>query len=70
MGALQLTLGDGGGFGVSLALSGQSGVVYLDDIRLSGNRTLVFTLITADSRPLANPEATVVIPNVTLEGRK
>lgn len=69
-GALQLTLGDGGPFGVSLGLEGPSGVVYLDDNRLSGNRTLVFTLITADARPLTNPEATVRIANVTLEGRK
>lgn len=69
-GALQLTLGDGGSFGVSLALDGPSGVVYLDDKRLSGARTLVFTLITAGGQPLTNPEATVRIPNVTLEGRK
>jgi hypothetical protein len=67
-GAMQLTLGDGGGFGVSMQLSGPSGVVYLDDPRLSGVRTLVFTLITADGRALTNAEATVRIPNVTVTG--
>lgn len=69
-GALRLTLGDGGAFALSLALDGQSGVVYLDDNRLSGLRTLVFTLMTAANQPLTNPEATVRIANVTLEGRK
>jgi hypothetical protein len=43
-------------------------IAYLGDNRLSGRRTLVFTLIGANGSPLTNPEATVTIPNVVIEG--
>jgi hypothetical protein len=67
-GSIRLTLGDGGAFALNLSLSGPSGVVYLSDLRVSGLRTLVFTLMNASQQPLGNPEATVTVPNVTLTG--
>jgi hypothetical protein len=68
--ALRLTLGDGGGFALVLPTPTRSGVVYLDDNRLSGRRTLVFTALGANEQPLTNGEATVRIPNVVIEGGK
>jgi hypothetical protein len=69
-GGLRLTLGDGGAFALSIPVSASTGVVYLNDNRLSGRRTLVFTLLTADQQALGNPEATVSVANVTIEGGK
>jgi hypothetical protein len=69
-GGIRLTLGDGGLFALYLPIHGTSGVGYISDNRISGRRTLVFTLLDAKQRPFENPEATVRVPDVIIEGGK
>jgi hypothetical protein len=47
--------------------------VTLPDVKnayLVGHRNLTFRLLDADGVPLPNPEATVVVRNLTVEGSK
>jgi hypothetical protein len=58
---------------VDLPLSESSGTVTLPDVKdafLVGHHDLTFRLLDADGVPLPNPEATVVVPRLTIEGRK
>ena len=58
---------------VKLALSEPSGTVTLPDVKdayLVGHRDLTFRLLTAEGVPLPNPEATVVVRNLKIEGRR
>jgi hypothetical protein len=50
-----------------------SGTVTLPDIKeafLVGHHDLTFRLLNADSVPFPNPEATVVVRDLTIEGRR
>jgi hypothetical protein len=67
--------GPAGGEGrhVKLALLSTSGTVTLPDIKeafLVGHHDLTFRLLNADSVPFPNPEATVVVRDLTIEGRR
>jgi hypothetical protein len=46
----------------------QAGVIEIPDPLLSGQRTLAFQLARADHTPVGNPEARVVVRDVTFEG--
>jgi hypothetical protein len=49
------------------------GTVTLPDVKdaaLTGQRSLVFQLATVDRVPLPNPEAKVVVPRLTIHGRR
>jgi hypothetical protein len=65
---MRLILDDNDELALYLPVDDQSGVLYLNDKRLSGRRTLVFTLVTATQQALTNPEATVRVPDVIIEG--
>jgi hypothetical protein len=58
---------------VELPLSEQSGTVTLPDAKdayLVGRHSLTFRLVSAQGVPLPNPEATVVVRELTIEGKR
>jgi hypothetical protein len=69
---LEVFVAGGDGKHVALALPDSSGTVTLPDVEdayLVGRHDLTFRLL-SDGVPLPNPEATVVVPRLTIEGRK
>jgi hypothetical protein len=70
---LEVFIAGGEGSHVKLALSSTSGTVTLPDVKdafLVGHRDLTFRLLNADGVPLPNPEATVVVRDLTIQGRR
>jgi hypothetical protein len=70
---LEIYVANRDGAHVRLPLSESSGTVTLPDVKnayLVGHRDLTFRLLNADGLPLPNPEATVVVRNLTIEGSK
>jgi hypothetical protein len=70
---LEIYVANRDGAHVRLPLSESSGTVTLPDVKnayLVGHRDLTFRLLDADGVPLPNPEATVVVHNLTIEGTK
>ena len=58
---------------VRIPLSDSSGTVTLPDVKsayLVGHRNLTFRLLDAEGVPLPNPEATVVVRDLTIQGTK
>lgn len=58
---------------VRIPLSESSGTVTLPDVKnayLAGHRNLTFRLLDAEGVPLPNPEATVVVRDLTIQGTK
>jgi hypothetical protein len=69
---LEVFVADRDGKHVALALPESSGTVTLPDVKdayLVGKHDLTFRLM-SDGVPLPNPEATVVVRDLTIEGRK
>jgi hypothetical protein len=70
---LEVYVANRDGVHVRLPLSESSGTVTLPDVKnayLVGHRDLTFRLLDADGVPLPNPEATVVVRDLTIEGTK
>jgi hypothetical protein len=58
---------------VKLALSSTSGTVTLPDVKqagLVGHRNLTFRLLNAYGVPFPNPETTVIVRDLTIQGRR
>ena len=72
-GSLEVFVAGSDGKHVDLALREQSGSVVLPDAKdayLVGRHSLTFRLVSSDGVPLPNPEATVVIRDLTIEGKR
>jgi hypothetical protein len=70
---LEVYVANRDGAHVRIPLSESSGTVTLPDVKsayLVGHRDLTFRLLDADGVPLPNPEATVVVRDLTIEGTK
>jgi hypothetical protein len=70
---LEVYVANRDGAHVRLPLSESSGTVMLPDVKnayLVGHRDLTFRLLDADGVPFPNPEATVVVRDLTIEGTK
>jgi hypothetical protein len=70
---LEVYIADRDGTHVRIPLSESSGTVTLRDVKsayLVGHRDLTFRLLDADGVPLPNPEATVVVRDLTIQGTK
>lgn len=70
---LEVYVADRDGKHVKLALAESSGTVTLPDVKdayLVGKHDLTFRLLDADGVPLPNPEATVVVRDLTIEGKR
>jgi hypothetical protein len=70
---LEVYVADRDGTHVRIPLSESSGTVTLRDVKsayLVGHRDLTFRLLDADGVPLPNPEATVVVRDLTIQGTK
>jgi hypothetical protein len=70
---LEVYVANRDGAHVRIPLTESSGTVTLPDVKnayLVGHRDLTFRLLNADGVPLPNPEATVVVRDLTIEGTK
>jgi hypothetical protein len=70
---LEVFVAGGDGSHVKLPLSAASGTVTLPDVKdayMVGHHDLTIRLLNADGIPLPNPEATVVVRDLTIQGRR
>jgi len=70
---LEVYVANSDGTHVRIPLSESSGTVTLPDVKsayLVGHRDLTFRLLDAEGVPLPNPEATVVVRDLTIQGTK
>jgi hypothetical protein len=70
---LEVFVANSDGTHVTLPLAEPSGSVTLPDVKnayLVGHHDLTFRLLNADGVPFPNPEATVVVPRLTIQGKK
>jgi hypothetical protein len=70
---LEIFVAGGGGRHVNLALSQTRGTVTLRDVKeafLVGHHNLAFRLLSVGGVPFPNPEATAVVRDLTIQGRR